>query len=116
MKIVLLLVYLCFTVSGLVLMKLGGNSGQIAVNEGIFHFNISLVSALGFFCYLCSFLIFTQLVLMFDLSYIMPVTAGVVQVLTLIAAKIIFKEQMSIQAIIGATLVIIGVIAMNWKR
>ena len=60
MKIILVIIYLILTVAGLVFMKLGGNSGEIAVKEGIFNFNISLISALGFLCYLCSFLLFTK--------------------------------------------------------
>ena len=115
MKIALVIVYIILTVSGLVFMKLGGNSGQIAVNEGIFHFNISLVSALGFLCYLCSFLLFTQMIQMFNLSYIIPISTGIVQILTLVAANVIFKENMSLTAIIGASLIIIGIIVMNWR-
>ena len=96
-------------------MKLGGNSGEIAIKEGIFNFNISLVSALGFVCYICSFLLFTKIVMMFDLSYIMPISTGIVQILTLIASFTVFKENMSWQAIAGASLVIVGIIIMNLK-
>lgn len=116
MKIILVIIYLILTVAGLVFMKLGGNSGEIAVKEGIFNFNISLISALGFVCYLCSFLLFTKIVLMFDLSYIMPITTGIVQILTLVASYCIFKEHMSVQSIIGASIVIIGIILMNWNK
>ena len=97
-------------------MKLGGNSGEIAIKEGLFNFNISLVSAVGFVCYLGSFLIFTKLVIMFDLSYIMPLATGITQVLTLIISHFVFKENMPIQAIIGASFVILGIVVMNWKR
>ena len=36
MKIFLVAIYLILTVSGVVLMKLGGNSGEIAIKEGAF--------------------------------------------------------------------------------
>ena len=58
MKIILVIIYLMLTVSGLILMKLGGNSGEVAIKEGVFNFNISLISALGFVCYICSFFFF----------------------------------------------------------
>ena len=115
-KYALIGIYLILTVSGVTLMKLGGNSGEIAIKEGLFNFNISLISALGFICYICSFLIFTKLVLMFDLSFIMPISAGLTQIITLVISYLVFKEDMPIQAIIGACLVITGIIAMNWKR
>ena len=45
----------------------------------------------------------------------MPICTGIVQVLTLVASKIIFKETISTYGIIGASLVIIGIVVMNWK-
>lgn len=115
MQFVLLGIYLILTVSGLILMKKGGNPGSIAVEGGNFNFGISLISLAGFVCYLCSFLLFTRLVVMFDLSYIMPLTTGIVQILTLVSSYLIFKEDFSLRAVIGASIVIIGIIVMNWK-
>ena len=97
-------------------MKKGGNPGSIAFESGNVNFGISLVSLAGFICYIGSFLLFTRLVVMFDLSYIMPLCTGIAQVLTLIASKVVFKEQFSIQGIIGASLVIFGILVMNIKR
>lgn len=77
---------------------------------------ISLTSLLGLVCYLCSFLLFTRIVIMFDLSYIMPICTGIVQALTLVASKIVFKEEISTAGVIGAILVIIGIVIMNWKH
>ncbi len=116
MQIVLIIIYLILTVSGLILMKKGGNPGSIAFESGNVNFGISLVSLAGFICYIGSFLLFTRLVVMFDLSYIMPLCTGIAQVLTLIASKVVFKEQFSIQGIIGASLVIFGILVMNIKR
>ena len=116
MQFVLICIYIILTLSGLTLMKLGGNAGTIAVENGNMNFGISLVSLAGLVCYLCSFLLFTRIVVMFDLSYIMPLTTGIVQVLTLVVSKIVFKENFTWQAIVGASLVIIGVLIMNWKK
>lgn len=116
MQYLLIIIYLILTVSGLILMKKGGNPGSLAFESGNVNFGISLVSLAGFICYLGSFLLFTRLVVMFDLSYIMPLCTGIVQVLTLVASKVIFKENISVTGIIGASLVIIGIIVMNWKN
>ena len=116
MQIVLIIIYLILTVSGLVLMKMGNNPGTIAIKDGTATFGISLISFAGLFCYLCSFLLFTRIVVMFDLSYIMPIVTGIVQILTLVASKIVFKENISVYGIVGASLVIIGIVVMNWKQ
>ena len=116
MKIVLILIYLALTISGLVLMKKGGNPGTISMNKGDLNFGINAISLLGFICYIGSFLLFTRIVVMFDLSYIMPICTGIVQILTLIASYFVFKEQISKQGIIGAMLVIIGIVVMNFKK
>lgn len=116
MQYVLILVYLVLTVAGLIFMKLGGNPGTLALKDGTITLGMSVISGIGFVCYLCSFLLFTRIVVMFDLSYIYPIVTGVVQILTLIASAVVFKEHMSVQAVIGAILVIIGIIIMNFKK
>lgn len=116
MQYVLIIVYLILTVAGLVFMKLGGNPGSLEVKEGTITLGMSVVSGIGFICYLCSFLLFTRVVIMFDLSYIYPIVTGIVQILTLLASAFIFKEHMTMQSVIGASIVIIGIIIMNFKR
>lgn len=116
MQYVLILVYLCLTVAGLVFMKLGGNPGTLAVKDGTITLGMSIISGIGFVCYLCSFLLFTRVVVMFDLSYIFPIVTGIVQILTLIASAVVFKEHMTVQSVVGAIIVIIGILVMNFKK
>lgn len=116
MQFIIIGIYLLLTMSGLILMKLGGNTGSFAIENGDINFGISPVSLIGFICYIGSFFIYTRMVVMFDLSYITPLCTGIVQILTLIASKIIFKENITIQGIVGASIIIIGLLIMNWKR
>lgn len=113
MKYIFVVIYLVLTLSGLIFMKLGGNSGSLALNNGTINFSINWISAIGFVCYLCSFLLFTKIIIMFDLSYIMPLVTGIVQIGTLIASKIVFKEIITIQGLIGASIIIVGIVVMN---
>ena len=113
MKILLIIVYIILTLAGLILMKKGGNTGSVSVENGNLLFGMNIISLLGFLCYICSFILFTRIVLIFDLSYIMPLCTGIIQVAILITSYFIFKEEISKQGIIGATLVIIGIIIMN---
>ena len=115
MKYILVPIYIVLTISGLVFMKLGGNPGTISFRDGSFAFSMSTVSAIGFVCYICSFLLFTRIVVLFDLSFIYPLTTGIVQIVTLIASYFVFKEKISITGLVGAILVIIGIIVMNIK-
>ena len=116
MQFLLVGLYLILTVLGLVFMKLGGNPGSFSVENGTLTFGINWISAIGFICYLVSFLLFTRVVVIFDLSYIFPIVTGITQILALIASAIVFKENISVQSIIGASFIIIGIIIMNYKR
>lgn len=111
----LVVIYIIFTIVGLVLMKLGENTGTFGINGTDFNFSISFISLFGFISYILSFLLFTNIVVKFDLSYIMPITSGLIQVLTLISGFLIFNEQISVRGIIGAGLVISGIVIMNLK-
>lgn len=116
MKLVLIGIYLFMTVAGLVLMKYGKNPGSIKVDDGEISFGVSFISGIGLVCYVISFVLFTRIVIMFDLSYIYPITTGIVQILSLVASKVVFKEDITVQALIGASLVIVGIIVMNMPK
>lgn len=117
MRIFLIVTYLIFTVSGLILMKKGGNAGKINFGGGELGFSISWISLLGFICYIISFLLFTRIIMMFEnVSFISPLCNGIAQVIIMIASCIFLKEQLTKQNIIGAAMVIMGVLIMNIKR
>ena len=116
MKFVLIIAYLILTVSGVVFMKLGGNPGSLALKDGTITLGMSVVSGIGFVCYLCSFLLFTRIVTMFNLSYIFPILTGIVQILTLVASSAVLKESIPWQSAIGASIIIVGIIIMNLKQ
>lgn len=114
-KMILVILYILLTITGLVLMKLGGNTGSILIENMSFSFTMNFISLIGFISYILSFLLFTNIVVKFDLSYIMPITSGLIQVLTLLSGLFIFNEVISTKGIIGASLVICGIIVMNIK-
>lgn len=117
MKILMIVFYLIFTVSGLILMKKGGNTGNITSSNGEFSFNISWLSALGFVCYIISFLLFTRIIMMFEnVSFISPICNGIAQACIVIASIIFLKEKFSGVTIGGAALIIAGVIIMNLNK
>lgn len=117
MKVLMIIMYLVFTVSGLILMKKGGNAGKITIGSGELGFSISWISALGFICYIISFFVFTRIIMMFEnVSYISPICNGIAQACIVIASIIFLKEQFTMATIGGAALIIAGVIVMNLHK
>lgn len=116
MKVILVVTYLLFSILGMVLMKKGGNAGSIAINNGNVGLSINAISFVGLLFYVISFALYTKVVTTFDLSYISPLITGISQILILIASWGFLKETISKQGIIGAVIIIIGIIVMNFKK
>lgn len=112
----LILVYLALTVGGLTLVKLGthGNALLSRVDER-FVWNIGLFTILGLFCYGLSFLLLMFLVSRYELSFIIPVTTALGQVLIFIVAVTIFKEQFTVLKLAAITLIVTGVLLLQIK-
>lgn len=104
-----IIIYLFFTITGSTLVKLGSGMSAL-LTIPIINLQLSLVSIFGILCYGISFVIYIILLGQLDLSKIAPISVGVVYVLLMITAAIIFKEQFTIQKIIGSLLIFGGVI------
>lgn len=115
MKYVLTLVYIMFTTGGLYFLKNGGDSLSLVFKNGI-SFKIGYMTTLGFLMYICSFLLWQKLLATYDLSYIVPITTGIVQIIVLLMGTFIFKESINITNIIGIIFVVIGIILISIKK
>jgi drug/metabolite transporter (DMT)-like permease len=115
MKYILITIYIALTTGGLFCMKSGGDSLSIALKNG-FTLKMGYVTALGFLLYICSFLLWQKLLATYDLSYIVPITTGIVQVIILMFSYFIFKENISAINFVGIILVIIGVVLISIKK
>lgn len=115
MKYLLTVLYIAFTTGGIFCMKSGGDSLQISLKNG-FHFNLGYITALGFLLYICSFLLWQKLIATYDLSYIVPITTGIVQIIIIIFGYFIFKEHINIFNLMGIILIIIGIVFISIKK
>lgn len=116
-NIILIVVYIILTIAGVVLFKLGTQKDfLVSIATGVFTLKISLMSIIGLVCYLCSFLMYMFLISKFDLTYIVPVTTGIVQVATFVLAIMIFKEIVTVSKVVATGLILIGVILLNIKK
>lgn len=115
MKYILTVIYILLTTGGIFCLKSGGNTLSFGIKGG-FSFHIGYVTLLGFLLYLCSFLLWQKLLTTFDLNYIVPITAGIVQIVVLLLGAFFFKENINFVNVLGTFLVIAGVILISFKR
>lgn len=107
--------YIFFTVMGLFMMKFSGQPIKFNFNEGFFNFNIGSKMALALMFYMTSFLLWTGIVAKNDLSFIVPFSSAIVNVLAVGLGIFFFHESMNMYKTIGIILAILGVILMNYK-
>ena len=112
MKYLLTLIYLVCTTGGLAFMKAGGDSLKLSFNDG-FTFKIGLLTFIGFALYLVSFLLWQRMLIKYDLSVMVPIVTGMVQVIVLLIGLFLFHESVSIVSLVGAVIVITGIIVMG---
>lgn len=116
MFVIILAAYALLSVGGLTLFKLGAQQAlSVGVSGGALSLSVSWLSLAGLAMYVCSFLIYMGLVSKIQLSYLTPISTGVVYVLTLAASLVVFHEPVSAFKLIGAGLVLCGVVLMNLK-
>ncbi len=108
--------YIFFTVTGLFMMKFSGCPIEFGLNEGFFYFNISLKMASAMLFYLISFLLWTGIVAKNDLSYIVPFSSAIVNILSVGMGIFIFHEPVNIYKAVGLTMAILGVALMNFSN
>jgi len=113
-RYILLTTYLATSVSGLFMMKLGG-ALSFGLQDGGVSFNASFRSLLGILLYGCSFLQYIMLLPRFDLSFLIPVSSGVLYLLVVLFSHFVLREDISALQLTGVCLVLAGVIIMNMK-
>lgn len=110
----LIAVYLVLTVSGVTLVKIGSHGSPLLSKTGDkFIWNLGPLVLLGLFAYGLSFLLFMWLISRFQLSYLIPVTAALVQILVFIVAVIIFKESITLMKMLAFALIVVGVVLIQ---
>lgn len=115
MKYLLIAIYLVLTTSGIYLMKAGGDSLQLSVLKGI-EIKMGYITLAGFVCYALSFLLWQKLLVTYDLSYIVPITTGISQIIILLIGILIFGEQVKWTSILGVFFIVGGVMLIAVGR
>lgn len=115
-NILLVAIYAIFTVAGLICYKYGTNMNfNLAFKESNISFNIHIVAIIGLAFYLISFLLYMLVLPKFNLTDILPIISAITSIAIYILSIIILKEPITIQKIIGAAVIAIGVFIMSFK-
>ncbi len=116
-QVVLISLYVIFAVTGSTLLKFGASEKLKALFMVPFvNLKISFYSLLGFITYGVSFLLYTILLGKYELSYISPLTVGIVYIALMITAFVFFKEPFRATKICGSILIFIGIMLMLVKK
>lgn len=116
-KIITVILYLVLTVSGLILYKYGANKNfAISFTNSVFNLKISFISILGLLCYLASFILYMTIIPKFNISYIMPLTSAISYISIFILSAMVLGEKLTINGIIGAIIILIGIVIINIRR
>lgn len=111
MNILLIVLYVVFAVGGSTLIKYGSLEKMASVfTLPLVNVSFSWISFFGIVCYGLSFVLYILLLSKFDLSFISPVTIGIVYVLLMITAVIIFREQFTLLKTVGCAIILLGIL------
>lgn len=117
MQIIVMVLYVILSVSGVVFFKLGSTKSlSVLVTSDFLSLKISWLSIVGLCFYVASFMIYMGLIAKNNLSYLVPIMTGAVYILTLVSAVVVFKDKLSIYEIVGSSLILMGLIFINLKR
>ncbi len=111
----LLLLYVIAGALGMVLIKKGGTALKIWNENGIVSLTVSWIFIFGIIAYLLSFLIWIYILQIFPLTYISPVSYGLVFIAIAIFSKLILKTDITKEQIFGAAFIILGILLASRK-
>lgn len=115
MIIFLFLLYVCLSAGGLILFKLGSKNAAFHFQSTHFTISLSWIMLLGVVFYALSFILWLLIVSALDLSFAMPLSVGLVNILVFIGSSLVLKESITIMQWVGILVIAFGLFIMNWR-
>ncbi len=116
-SILLMLIYVGCSALGLTLLKMGlNNKFEFSFTAASIEMKIPILLLCGVLLYICSFLINMLVVSRFNLSYVYPISAGLIYVAIIAFSVLFLKETISSTQIIGMAAILVGIMIMNIKK
>lgn len=116
MSIMLFILYVILSSSGLILFKLGSSNPDIHINILGITANFSIKSIIGILCYGFSFLLWMIIVSRMNLTIAMPLSIALVNTLVVIESCLVLKEKITLTQGIGIFIIICGVCIMTFGK
>lgn len=111
-----ILIYLFFTVSGLIFMKLGAGNSNFQLSKNILNISLNIYLLIGLIAYILSFIMWIVLLKKYNLSYIVPITTSLSYIAVLISSVLIFKEKITLTNGFAIFIILIGVVLLNLSK
>lgn len=116
LNILLVGIYSIFTISGLICYKYGTNINfNLSIQNSNINFNIHLIAIIGLIFYLISFLLYMIVLPRYNLTDILPIISAITSIGIYVLSIIVLKEEITLQKIIGAIIITVGVFIMTFK-
>ena len=115
MSIVLYAAYLCCSVGGMVLFKLGMSHSRFALENKLFNMVLDPTALIGLLMYFCSFLLWTVILRKTQLTYGIAILSGLSYVLIMLSGFLVFKEAITPWKIAGIGAILTGIVLLNIK-
>lgn len=106
----LLIIYVLFSSLGMVLTKKGGGDSVIRINSKQFDVSISWLVFIGLLMYVISFVLWIFIIQRFPLTYISPISYGLVFISIAIFSYYILGVKITKEQFFGSLLIITGII------
>lgn len=110
-NICICVLYLLLTLTGMTLIKMGGQSLSHGIR--ISRFSISLMTLVGISLYGLSFLLYTFLISRMQISIVMPLLSAIHSCALVMVGVMIFHEVLNLGQMVGIAIVIVGVFVMG---
>lgn len=115
LEIILLLVYVAFSVGGATLVKYGANLATLFVVP-IANMSVSWMTLVGILTYGLSFILYIVLLNRFDLSLLTPVATAITYTALMVISVLVFQESFTLLKTIGCILILAGVLLVVMNR
>ncbi|WP_195980090.1 EamA family transporter [Clostridium butyricum] len=113
MGIILVILYSIIGSLGMVLIRLGGITSNVLIEQLNVRFNISILLLIGILVYFISFFLWMIILQKFNLTFISPIAYGLTFLFTSLFSYFLLGEVIIGIQYIGVILIIIGVVIIS---
>ena len=114
MSIMFACIYLVFSVCGMILFKMHSSDLSIMYRGSSLYIVFNLFAVAGMILYIISFCMWLFLIKNYNISFIQPISTGLITILTFVAGVVVFHEVVTVIKIVGIFCIIIGVFLMGF--